>query len=96
VIQAYLSHQTISISNSAKRLGRRFGVSEGKLQASEARTSLGKTGAGLGNLGDSDGGVTNSEHGEDFTAPALELSLLRIREDYHPGAWRIIADPLEY
>ena len=84
------------ISNSAKRLGRRCGVSEGKLQASEGRTSLGKTGAGLGNLGDSDGGVTNSEHGEDFTPPALELSLFRIREDYHPGAWRVIADPLKY
>ena len=86
----------MSISNSAKRLGRRFGVSEGKLRASEARTSLGKTGAGLRNLGESGGGVTSSEHGEDFTAPALALSLLRIREDYHPGAWRIIADPLEY
>ena len=34
-----------------------------KLQASEAPTSLDKTGAGLGNLGDSDGGVTSSEHG---------------------------------
>jgi hypothetical protein len=86
----------MSISNSAKRLGRRFGAAEGKLQASEARTSLGKTEAGLGNLGDSGGGVTSSEHGEDFTAPALALSLLRIREDYHPGAWRIIADLLEY
>jgi hypothetical protein len=84
------------ISNSAKRLGRRFGASEGKLQASEARTSLGKTGAGLGNLGDSGGGVPSSERGKDFTASALALSLLRVREDYHPGAWRIIADPLEY
>jgi hypothetical protein len=81
----------MSISNSAKRLGRRFGVSEGKLQASEARTNLGKSGAG-----NSGGGVTSSEHGEDFTAPALALSLLRVREDYHPGAWRIIADPLKY
>jgi hypothetical protein len=52
-----VSHQTMSISNSAKRLGRRFGVSEGKLLASEARTSLGKTGAGLGNPWDSGGGV---------------------------------------
>jgi hypothetical protein len=66
----------MSISNSAKRLGCRF-VSEGKLQASEARTNLGKSGAGPGNLWDSDGGVTGSEHGEDFTAPALALSLLR-------------------
>jgi len=41
----------MSISNSAKRLERRFGVSEGKLRASEARTSRGKTGAGLGNPG---------------------------------------------
>jgi hypothetical protein len=86
----------MSISNSAKRLGRRFRVSEGKLQASEARTNLGKSGAGLRNLWDSGGGVTSSEHGEDFTAPALALSLLRVREDYHPGAWRIIADPLKY
>ena len=86
----------MSISNSAKRLGRRFGAVEGKSQANEARTSFGKTGAGLGNLGDSGGRVTRGEHGEDFTAPALVLSLLRIREDYHPGAWRIIADPLEY
>ena len=86
----------MSISNSAKRLGRRFEVSKGKLQASEARTSLGKTGAGLGKIGDSRGGVTSGEHVEDFTAPALALSLLRIREDYHLGAWRIIADPLEY
>jgi hypothetical protein len=70
----------MSISNSAKRLGRRFGVSEGKLQASEARTNLGKGGAGLGNLWDSGGRVASSEHGEDFTAPALALSLLRVRE----------------
>jgi hypothetical protein len=64
-----------------KRLVREVSIAERKLQASEARTSLGKTGAGLGNLGDSGGGVTSSEHGEDFTAPALALSLLRIRED---------------
>src|SRR4029077_10246307 len=30
-----VSHQTMSISNSVKRLERRFGVSEGKLRASE-------------------------------------------------------------
>ena len=45
------------------------------------------------NLGDSGSGVTSSENGEDFTARALALSLLRIREDYHPGAWCIIAKP---
>jgi hypothetical protein len=41
-IQAYLSHQTMSISNSAKPLGRRFGVCRGITEESNTASGLGK------------------------------------------------------
>jgi hypothetical protein len=41
-IQAYLSHQTMSISDSAKTLGRRFGVSKGITKESNIASGLRK------------------------------------------------------